>query len=476
MPIFHVLRSGVHHLLVGSPDSGMLTNLWAAADKPVHLYQTLPEPVKPGHHDLLFAYATALVIRHLRSRAFRPLGGRPTVPTIVHVHNHRSGLVGPLHAVIARDLPPLAVVYTIHDYIGEVHFTIEDYVARSFGLVLPKSLFVDPVNARISTLALQSCDIAVVVAKSLARDLVDGELAPPGLRDVLREMFAHGRLKVVTLGVPEEHNFFVRALPGLNVTFETGKVRQVKGQVKADLRSRGVLPPLSPGETERELLLFVGRFEANKGLFLLPELATFVCELRMDFVVMGIYSAFEDLEKQAEVLNAVRALRTQGCPVSVVDGVQMQQRWGSLMRAAADFLVVPSFREAGATVSLEGLAYGSVVIASAVGGLQDNIVSLNRSTRDSWTGMTYPVDSSNLVVTARNLQHAVSGCVSYWRLLSEQERVDVVERAVNSVTFAGSTAHDSTSGQYLLVYEEARQQSNTWFRNTRRGLRLTSTD
>jgi glycogen synthase len=68
----------------------------------------------------------------------------------------------------------------------------------------------------------------------------------------------------------------------------------------------------------------------------------------------------------------LRRLRLDGAVL--IDDAATQERYGPLVRAAADVVLVPSKTEAFGLVAAEGLAFGALVVTTGVGGLRDFLV------------------------------------------------------------------------------------------------------
>lgn len=122
-------------------------------------------------------------------------------------------------------------------------------------------------------------------------------------------------------------------------------------------------------ESNAEVVLFVGRFDLNKGL---RELLSAAAQLaskrpRMQLVFVGEGVFRQELETRAAQLGLTDRLRLPGACDSA--GVA---RW----MTAADLFCLPSYAEGCPNVLIEALACGRPVVATTVGGVPD-LISAN---------------------------------------------------------------------------------------------------
>jgi glycosyltransferase involved in cell wall biosynthesis len=184
---------------------------------------------------------------------------------------------------------------------------------------------------------------------------------------------------------------------------------------------------LPPTAAHRPLALFIGRLSVDKGIDIITES---IEHLRLTFLnssvtgltilLMGQASDFRmdilrkferrrydrpmdqarswtfffdhtqsdsheypTTHRHDEHVNNMKNHKTDGDVVDLVvwEGESIQRRWGILARLAADIVLVPSKTESFGLVAAEGLLFGSVVVSSGVGGLQEFLRSRTRHCR-----------------------------------------------------------------------------------------------
>jgi len=78
--------------------------------------------------------------------------------------------------------------------------------------------------------------------------------------------------------------------------------------------------------------------------------------------------------------------------VRVVDTPQDQQKYGLIIRLAADFMFIPSKMESFGLVAVEACKYGAIPIVNDVPGLRTTIMDFYRDTsplKNEWTGFVF---------------------------------------------------------------------------------------
>lgn len=139
----------------------------------------------------------------------------------------------------------------------------------------------------------------------------------------------------------------------------------------------------SEEDLTRPIYLFIGRFQYNKGCqFFEPILKSISSGSSSNdarLVVMGAENNYPIGELQ-------RLQRRYPRHFTLIYDAAFQEEWGTIIRMASDFALVPSFSESFGLVAAEGLLFGAEVISSGVGGLTEFLVptrSFPSSIKDS---------------------------------------------------------------------------------------------
>eukprot|EP00884_Botryococcus_braunii_P004523 jgi/Botrbrau1/14071/Bobra.182_3s0018.1 len=165
---------------------------------------------------------------------------------------------------------------------------------------------------------------------------------------------------------------FLRSDGYMNYSLET--LKQGKAACKAALQRELGLPE----RPDVPLLGFVGRLDHQKGVDLITESFGWIMEQGCQLIMLG--SGRHDLE---EALRSLEANRRDQCRGWVGFSVQMAHR----ITAGSDILLMPSRFEPCGLNQLYAMAYGTVPVVHAVGGLRDTVQPYNpyENTGTGWT-------------------------------------------------------------------------------------------
>lgn len=361
--------------------------------------------------DLYFSKAVAGFIQHQNKNNDISLfaATTPRQIDVVHVHGATNALV--LHYLQqsidrgAMGEDPPALVYTMHDYLDELQYSNEIVNVQKFMDRRVHSeddeedmfLQMDGISPYchghrmfMSALGIDLADAVTFVSKTMAKDIVEGQLdfylkelvLGSILNQAEKNLFVgitngvdYGKLNPWTKPELRQNHlaFPPNGLAEIDNTAAKGDapnvepnrtIREAKEAAKHFLFTKGLL---TEQDLDKPLVLFVGRFQYNKGL----EFFTTACAAIKDrggrFVIMGQPNNYP----VKSVNNLERLFKGT---VTVISDAKTQDEWGIYWRTAADFLLVPSLTESFGLIAAEGLLFGSTVISSGVGGLTEFLV------------------------------------------------------------------------------------------------------
>ncbi|KAF9959363.1 hypothetical protein BGZ72_009825 [Mortierella alpina] len=397
--------------LIGPGDVGPFDKAFDVKDAREIYFK--PKAIPSEWNDLFFCKAAATF---LRSQNVRSLGiGLSTAypVDVIHLHGATNALVMHYLQQTHRSRHNIekqpALIYTLHDYFAEFMYSNKEESINKFvdGIHFGNGT-TDSSSHRAdiskyyhngllftSSLGIDSAHASTFVSKTMARDIVEGrldfhqkELVFDSILDQAKKNLFIGitngidirRLNPWTnlqlcqdrLTFPSvAHNDYATKLASgdegaCNGTLASNAlpnptVRSAKEAAKRHLISQGFL---AEEDVHRPLVLFIGRFQYNKGLEFFATASSAINDGNGKFVIMGQPNDYP--------IEAVNELRSQfNGTVEVISDTQGQHNWGIYLRAAADFLLVPSLTESFGLVAAEGLLFGSIVITSGVGGLPE---------------------------------------------------------------------------------------------------------
>lgn len=372
------------------------------------------------------AVASFLIWKHSgkhEQSLFAPLDARPRVD-VVHLHGATNAYVAKFLKEVESQMgsTPPAIVYTMHDYLDELQYTntlsnVEKFLntpknGRSLEQEVQNELIPYTFGGNkvfMSPMAVDKADIVTFVSQAMAKDIVEGNLEFY-LKEVVMENlllkaenqqfygvsngvdftgtvnpFTEKKLIDSGLNFPDYAKKLIdlklnKGLPDTDVVLDatqtlaanvwtlssqnTDFVIETKRQAKQFLIEQGLL---HPEDLDRPLVLFVGRFQYNKGLETFEAAAKLFQSYNMKFAIIGQPNNYP--------LRWVEQLAAN-YPQDIVmmSHTRQQRKWLIYFRAAADFVYVPSITESFGLVAAEGLLFGSSVISTGTGGLAEFLV------------------------------------------------------------------------------------------------------
>ncbi|KAG0205774.1 hypothetical protein BGX28_002697 [Mortierella sp. GBA30] len=380
-----------------------------------------PKGLPSEWKDLYFSKAVATFIQHQNKNQDVSLFASAAVRVIdvVHVHGATNALVlhylqQPIEQGDMGEEPP-ALIYTLHDYLDELQYSNEVVNVQKFmnkGVHSEDEeedmfLQMDGISPYChghrmftSAMGIDLADAVTFVSKTMAKDIVEGRLdfylkelvlgsvlnrAEKNLFIGITNGVDFGKLNPWTMPELRDHQLAYPSndLGGEDEQFATPAngdenadkapvgvgspnptIRSAKGAAKHFLYTKGFL---TEQDLDRPLVLFIGRFQYNKGLEFFTTASSEIKERGGVFVIMGQPNNFP----VKSVNNLERLFKGT---VRVISDPKTQDNWGIYWRAAADFLLVPSLTESFGLVAAEGLLFGNTVISSGVGGLSEFLV------------------------------------------------------------------------------------------------------
>jgi glycogen synthase len=372
------------------------------------------------------AVASFLIWKHSgkhEQSLFAPLDSRPRVD-VVHLHGATNAYVSKFLKEVESQMgsTPPTIVYTMHDYLDELQYTntlpnVEKFLnppkqARSMQQEVQKELIPYTFGGNkvfMSPMAIDKADVVTFVSQAMAKDMVEGNLEFY-LKEVVMEKllrkaetqqfygvsngvdftgtvnpFTETKLINAGLNFPDyakdlinlklnkghrDTNMVLDATESLAANVwalssqKSDFVTEAKQQAKQFLIEQGLL---NAEDLDRPLVLFVGRFQYNKGLETFEEAAKLLQSHNMKFAIIGQPNNYP--LKWVEQLAAKYPKN-----IVMMSQISQQRKWLIYFRAAADFIYVPSITESFGLVAAEGLLFGSSVISTGTGGLAEFLV------------------------------------------------------------------------------------------------------
>ncbi|KAG0172776.1 hypothetical protein DFQ28_002937 [Apophysomyces sp. BC1034] len=384
------------------------------ASNPVQVYSAA-KGLPHEWRDQYFVKAAAAFLSHQAASAdeeslFAPVRLGPHVD-VIHLHGATNAQISSYirdnQRVRQLGPKPPAIVYTMHDYLDELQYTYTtNNVKRFFSDDMLQTIqpYVHGQRIFLSRMGIDLADVVTFVSHSMAVDIIEGRmdfyLKELVMDSLLRKAEAR-QFFGISNGVDfsKLSPFVSKRLGTKKMGFSNYALERVKEiQQQQQQASSGAVPSdrtvwhlseksddyvstakdrakrylvrrklLTEEDLKRPVVLYVGRFQYNKGLEMFDEAAQHFVKNNMKFVIMGQPNNYP--------LRWVEALQERyGNHVVVMSTPADQRRWLVFYRAAADFIFVPSLTESFGLVAVEGLVFGAPVISTGVGGLKEFLI------------------------------------------------------------------------------------------------------
>lgn len=355
LPI-EMAKLGVHTFVV-MPDYGWIKKLsYLPGSRVSVFYASSPWLVKPNIKN--DPQVKALTYAHFCLQTLELLKTRHICPDILHCHDWHTGLI-PFLIKKANDpfFARTKTVLTIHNVAFQGNFPLKYLKEPDTQAIV--NFFPDN-QKKISYLAqgIKYADFVTTVSPHHAREIRQGEVSF-GLRQAVRLKKKNfiGILNGIDQSVwnPHTDNLIYQKY-SVNDVVSGKKANKLKFQKEFNLVENYRIP----------IFGFVARLSTQKGIeFLLPLLET-AHQKRIEVVILG-----KGDRKSEKLLSQYQNKITQGW-VSV--NIGFNEKIAHQIYAAADFILIPSRYEPCGLTQMISMRYGTIPIASAVGGLKDSII------------------------------------------------------------------------------------------------------
>ena len=322
------------------------------------LYGTRDGDYADNH--LRFAFLSAALFRLLRTVRLRP--------DIIHCHDWQTGLVPAYNRVFHLDM--FATVITIHNmaYQGVFPADVLPEVNLPWDLFNPEQVeFYGNVNFLKAGMVF--ADRVTTVSPRYAREVTTPEFGC-GLDGVLRRRA--GDFAGILNGA-DYAEWSPATDPTLPARYSAGDISGKSTCRDALLREFGVAAGDMP------VFGVVGRLTSQKGYDLLAEVLGDLVDAGAAVAILGTGDAVVE-----DMLRAAAALH----PGAVGLRVAYDDRLAHLVEAGSDFFLLPSRYEPCGLNQVYSMAYGTLPVVHAVGGLDDTVVDVDEDPANA-TGLKF---------------------------------------------------------------------------------------
>ncbi|RIA86244.1 Glycosyltransferase Family 5 protein [Glomus cerebriforme] len=408
---------------------------------------------------------------------------------VVHIHGSTNALtikfLKEFHnkEKFGKKIP--AIVYTIHDYLEEHLYSndvknIQKFI--DFGTFQQdRPQYFHNNRMYMSGYAIDDSQMVTFVSKTLAKEMVEGpmdfqfkELIMPNILNKAKlgqwvgitngidftafNPFNDTMLIESNANFPKNiYNFdpvllYAESIEGASQELITTS----KQSAKAYLIREGLL---NREDLIRPLILYVGRFEYNKGLQFFNAIADLLVEMDAKFIIMGQRNNYP-----VEKLKRLSASVPDN--IILIDDLEFQKDWGVIYRAASDILFMPSLTESFGLVAAEGLLFGMPVVSTGVGGLKEFLVNKTKNYDDDNIKFDYNsylfelVDGLSISLSFDNMKMALIEAINDWKRMNTdfREKEIFLRKLIKDAFKLSWNRPEGPLEHYLKIYRMAMLQ------------------
>ena len=456
--VYLTTLDGVLYFLVGPPSH--IPTLWQS----IRVEDVYAQPkirlrkVKAYTTDLYFSFVAAHLISHLAELCKHRF--------VAHVH---GGSNAPALWFLRQITSRVSAIYTVHDYNREplISYPVQSVVSFSQNLSIKRGSvqFCDRFNPRITqprwldgsgrldaSHFAWCADMVTAVSDRMIEELANVNENYANLLSTLQE-----RRRLVTIHNWLSSSFWKSAREAVSAN----NVLKDKSEAKHILFTKFRRFRLNQNQRDVAqhdcVVLWIGRFEVNKGVLLLPALSETACAMSCTFIIYGHWTHINSQRLFERVQATTRkrlALKKDSCDVYVFKDRASQKLSERVVRAASDITVVPSYNEAYGFVAAEALAYGSLPVVSSIGGLPEIVHPFNeslRTTHDLWTGFTFPVYKDSPELTVTSVQSTLHLAIKTITEMNSSLRETTLKRVIYSTPRADTTNLEEGPNAYAKL-------------------------
>ena len=343
----------------------------------------------------------------------------PTPPSILHCHDHHTGLVPFMvkHCPEFQKLSQIPTVFTIHNGVYHGAFSWQNMHLLPYFDGAARGLldWANTINPLAS--AIKCCWKLTTVSQSYLEELrVDSGL------EWLLSSEAHKSVGIIN-GI-DNKVWDPQSDPYLPAKLN-GDVAAFKAANRAVLQERFQIDPDLP------LITFIGRLVREKGADLLPDLiGRFLSEgYRASFIVLGT--------GEKSLHHRFEGMRHNFRPYFDA-ALEYNEGLAHTLYAGSDFLLMPSRVEPCGLNQMYSMRYGTVPIARKIGGLKDTVIDIGD---EGGRGVTF------LQLSVDDAFHALRRAVEAYH---QQEEFVALRERIMEVDFSW----ERSAAVYIDIYRE----------------------
>jgi len=396
---------------------------------------------------------------------------------MIHLHDWHVAAAGIKLRNTNKEIAPIVFTYHNNQREAQGRYFSEVYNYEPIMQTL-RDAHIATQNVNLMVEAVEIADAVTTVSKTFAIESQSIERGE-GVSFAMRQASRSGKLSGIvngtnvdrwdpktSAGLKEWRDVYTQEKIDLSYGAQDNIVEQ-KQKAKIELQKwvKKEFPDIT-FDSEKPIITYIGRYDwYQKGLDAFEEAIEEVLKNGGQFISMGTHEDTEAAKvldriqkKYKDRVLLIRDYKAEDGRLYYQQGSGERQGIGPLVRAASDFIFMPSRYEPCGLVQFEGWLFGSLAIGSDVGGLRDTVTTQEES-RDACTGYLF---DRNVRSGPKSLQGTIAQALDDWYTTDSATKQKTMSRLMQDAkkcSWNDAPSGFSPTEQYRFVYENAKRQA-----------------
>lgn len=333
-----------------------------------------------------------------------------------------------------------------------VHIDNLDHGAYMHDSLQGVGLDFKPGEHMLKAIGVKNSDMIVTVSPGLLQECLNS-ISKNHNVEIMRRLFVIAKAKNQVMGIANGFIYTQYCPIGVLIADKSNifldKLR-IKTELAKHLNGSRSVWNINPN---LPLILYIGRYSSEKGVETFKQL---IDTVNTQAIFIAIGRGFEP-----HVFDVVNDYSRQSNNIYVTFSELEQKEYLPLARAGAEFMFVPSHREADGLVIKEGFANGCIAITSGVGGLKDSAVTFDSKDPDNTSGNSFIYEDFNNPSLTKNIKQALL----MWSNLDPGQKSKVHLRIMDEAKKHDWTGSEGPLKKYNDVYGDMIIHKNARLKN-----------
>ncbi len=354
-------------------------------------------------------------------------------PQIIQLHDWTVALVSELLIQVYK-YNKSRVLFVVHiDNLDHGAYTYD--ALQGVGLKFPSATQI------LKAIGIKNADMIVTVSPSFLQECLNNKSQNSNV-EILRKLFVVANARKKVIGIANGFDY-AKYYPSEFLIGDKSNIFIDKLKIKTELarclngsRSVWKIDPNLP------LILYIGRYSPEKGV---ETFKLLIDSISSKAIFIAIGRGFE-----RNVFDVINAYSRQMNNIFITFSESEQAQYLPMARAGAEFMFIPSHREADGLVIKEGFANGCLAITSGIGGLKDSAVPFDDTDPEQTRGNSFIYEDCNNDSLTRNVKQSLL----IWSNFDQCQKSKVHRRLMDEAKKHDWGASDGPLKKYDEIYQK----------------------